>query len=193
MHGQAAIRLDDAISGVLIYGNVFYRSSNGNFGAVQINSGCDNVIDNNVFAECRHGVSGGWNPENAVWRSIRDGNPRKDFYLDDLYLSRYPGIAHMMDPPGINSLWRNVFYQCGSVITKDAALFDMLANGVYDDDPGFVDAREGDFRLRPDAALYERVGFRPIPAGRFPLWIGCGRRPVRGVVCSGAIALPRML
>ncbi len=73
VHGQAAIRLDDAISGVLIYGNVFYRSANGNFGAVQINSGRDNVIDNNIFAECKQGISGGWRPGNSAWRMIREG------------------------------------------------------------------------------------------------------------------------
>ena len=59
VHGQAAIRLDDAISGMLVYGNVFVRSANGHVGAVQINSGRDNVIDNNLFIDCRQAVSGG--------------------------------------------------------------------------------------------------------------------------------------
>jgi len=31
-------------------------------------------------------------------------------------------------------------------------------------DPGFVNAARGDFRLRPDAAVFDRLpGFKPIP------------------------------
>ena len=37
--GQAGIRLDDIICGVLIYGNVFYRCSHGGFGGVQMHGG----------------------------------------------------------------------------------------------------------------------------------------------------------
>ena len=52
--GQAGIRLDDAISGVLIYGNIFYRASSGKagFGGVQIHGGKDNIFDNNLFVDC---------------------------------------------------------------------------------------------------------------------------------------------
>jgi Right handed beta helix region len=164
VHGQAAIRLDDAISGVLIYGNIFYRSANGNFGAVQINSGRDNIIDNNVFADCKQGISGGWFPGNEAWRMLREGWAPADFYRDALYLSRYPAIARMLDEPGINNIWRNVFYRCGRMITRKADLFDLLENGVFTDtDPGFVNAAAGDFTLTPDAALFDTIGFKPIP------------------------------
>jgi hypothetical protein len=171
VHGQAAIRLDDAISGVLIYGNVFFRSSNGNFGAIQINSGRDNVIDNNIFADCKQGVSGGWVQGNEAWRRIREGRAPENFYRTALYLQRYPQIAHMMDEPGINHIWRNVFYRCGKLITRNPELFDLLENGVFaDDNPGFVDAAAGDFRLLPDAALFQTVGFKPIPVDEIGLY-----------------------
>jgi hypothetical protein len=57
--GQAGIRLDDAISGVLIYGNVFYRAASGaqGFGGVQIHGGKDNILDNNLFVDCAVAVS----------------------------------------------------------------------------------------------------------------------------------------
>jgi hypothetical protein len=171
VHGQAAIRLDDAISGVLIYGNVFFRSANGNFGGVQINSGRDNIIDNNIFADCKQGVSGGWVPGNEAWRVIREGRAPADFYRDALYLSRYPGIACMLDEPGINNIWRNVFYRCGRTITRSANLFDLFENAVCaDTDPGFVNAAAGDFTLTPDAALFETVGFKPIPLDEIGLY-----------------------
>ena len=35
---------------------------------------------------------------------------------------------------------------------------------MTDRDPGFVDAAEGDFLLRPDAEVFQRLpGFQPIP------------------------------
>jgi hypothetical protein len=165
VHGQAAIRLDDAISGVLIYGNVFIRSANGNFGGVQLNSGRDNLIENNLFIDDKQGVSGGWRPGNTVWKSIRDGNPRRDiYYTDELYLERYPLIATMMDEPGINAVHRNIFYRCGPVITREEELFDLFENeDCGDTDPGFVDAASGNYELNPDAPVLAKITFAPIP------------------------------
>jgi hypothetical protein len=31
------------------------------------------------------------------------------------------------------------------------------------ENPGFVDLAKGDFRLKPNAPLLQRIGFRPIP------------------------------
>ncbi|MDO4575945.1 MAG: right-handed parallel beta-helix repeat-containing protein [Planctomycetia bacterium] len=55
--GQAGIRLDDSISGVVMTENVFYRSSGGIFGGIQIHGGKDNIVARNLFAECTLGVS----------------------------------------------------------------------------------------------------------------------------------------
>jgi hypothetical protein len=171
VHGQAGIRFDDAISGMLVYGNVFYRSANGNFGAVQMNSGRDNVMDNNIFADCKQGVSGGWYPGNSVWKMLQEGNRPADFYTAELYLSRYPELAHMMVAPGINHLWRNIFYHCGQVVTGNQANLDLFQNGIFPDaDPGFVDAAGGDFRLKPAAPLFATLGFRPIPLDEIGLY-----------------------
>ncbi len=170
-HGQAAIRFDDAISGMLVYGNVFLRSANGNFGAVQMNSGRDNIMDNNLFIDCGRGVSGGWNPNNSVWRRIAANQQPADYYTTELYRQRYPRITTMMEPPGINHIWRNVFYRCGPVATGNRANLDLMENGVFPDrDPGFVDAAAEDFRLRPDAPLFHSVGFRPIPLEQIGLY-----------------------
>ena len=51
-HGAAGVRLDDMISGVTIYGNLFERCGAVNFGAVQIHGGKDNLIENNLFYQC---------------------------------------------------------------------------------------------------------------------------------------------
>ncbi|MCF7975638.1 MAG: right-handed parallel beta-helix repeat-containing protein [Phycisphaerae bacterium] len=169
VHGQAAIRFDDAISGMLVYGNVFYRCANGNFGAIQMNSGRDNLMDNNMFIDCKQGISGGWYPGNSVWTSLRQGQKPEGFYRDALYLARYPRIATMLDDPGINHLWRNVFYRCGKVATRTANI-DQFENGVFEDDPGFVDAENGNFSLREDVQLFRTMCFKPIPFERIGLY-----------------------
>lgn len=51
--GQAGVRLDDVISGVYIASNVFINAAKGNFGALHMNGGRANVIEDNVFFNCR--------------------------------------------------------------------------------------------------------------------------------------------
>jgi hypothetical protein len=162
-HGQAAIRPDDAISGVLIYGNVFVRASRGRFGAVQMNSGRDNIIANNLVIECAQGITGGWNAGNGAWQELRASKPPPDFITSALYLSRYPAMAAMLTTPGNNYAWRNVFYRSGA--TGDPGNIDYGQR-----DPGFVDAAKGDWRLKPDAAPYGDIGFRPIPMEEIGLY-----------------------
>jgi len=170
VHGQAGIRLDDAISGVLIYGNVFRRSANGHFGGVQMNSGRDNIIDNNIFIDCKQGISGGWNPGNSVWRMLRDGKKPHGFYMDDLYCTRYPQIKTMLDKPGINHVWRNLFHRCGKAATRRSNL-DLFQNSVFEKgNPGFVNVRKTDFRLKPRAKVFQQAGIRPIPVEEIGLY-----------------------
>lgn len=170
VHGQAAIRFDDAISGMLVYGNVFYRSANGKFGAIQINSGRDNVIDNNLFIDCKHGISGGWYSGNHVWKSIAAGTNRFLYHQTPLYRQRYPEMATMMDDPGINRIWRNIFYRCGDVATRPRYL-ELFENGVFDDKSALVvNEEEGDYRFRSNANVLHTVGFKPIPLGEIGLY-----------------------
>jgi hypothetical protein len=176
VHGSAGIRLDDAISGLLVYGNVFWRAAKGNFGGVQINSGRDNIIDNNLFIDCSLGVTGGWNSGNRFWKDIDRGNPPVAFIASDLYRSRYPGLARglaaLTKGPAVNNIWRNAFYRCGRTTTGNPAALDMLGNGVFADaDPGLLDAAKGDLRLKPDAPLFATVGFRPIPLEEIGLYL----------------------
>jgi len=172
--GRAGIRLDDAISGMLIYGNVFHRAAQ-SFGGININGGRDNIIDNNVFAECEKGITGGFNPQNAVWARLASGGNSNAFIMSDLYLKRYPDLRRLGTEPGLSSAWRNVFWKCGPMFNTygrpSAEKFDLLANAEYPaDDPGFVDPAKGDFRLHPDTPLLARIGFRPIPVEEIGLY-----------------------
>ena len=176
VHGSAGIRFDDAISGLVVYGNVFWRAAGGNFGGVQMNAGRDNIIDNNLFIDCNIGVSGGWRANHRLWTDIERGNPPAEFIANDLYRSRYPGLARglpaLTKGPAVNNIWRNVFYRCGRVTTGNPAALDMVENGVFADaDPGFWDAANGDWRLKPGASLFATVGFRPIPMEEIGLYL----------------------
>lgn len=55
--GQAGIRLDDSISGVVMTDNIFYRSSGGHFGGIQIHGGKDNLCARNLFVNCKKAFS----------------------------------------------------------------------------------------------------------------------------------------
>ena len=170
VHGQAGIRFDDAISGMLVYGNIFWQAANGHFGGVQMNSGRDNLMDNNIFYDCKLGISGGWRAGNNVWKGLRAGKRPANFYTNELYLKRYPKIATWLEEPGLNHVWRNVFYRCGQAV-RSRRNIDLFENGIYEDeDPGFVNAPKGDFRLKRRAKLFQTVGFRPIPVEEIGLY-----------------------
>ncbi len=173
----AAIRFDDVISGMLVYGNVFFRCSNGHFGAVQVNSGRENIIENNVIAECKQGFSGGWTPgwseNNMFWQMFaRKEEPAWTAYImSALYLARYPLLKDLYDKPPINFIWRNVLWNSGIPFTMNPNCTDILELAAYrDENPGFADPAHGDFRMTPDAALPSKNGFRPIPVEEIGLY-----------------------
>ena len=170
VHGQAAIRFDDAISGMLVYSNLFVRGASGNFGAIQMNSGRDNLMDNNIFVDCKQGISGGFRAGNSVWRMLNKSLDQPNFFTNELYLARYPQIATMLEQPAYNHIWRNAFVQCGAVTNRGGGDLDLFQNAVFEDDPGFVDAANGDYRLKPDSQLFDKLGLRPIPLQEIGLY-----------------------
>lgn len=113
VQGACAIRFDDAICGMFVYGNIFERCSNGSFGAVQINAGRDNRIYNNFFRDCRYCISGGWSPANNLYTAMRAGKPMAEFFFNDLYRTRYPELREVLIPPGGNYCRDNIFCGCG--------------------------------------------------------------------------------
>ncbi len=169
------IRFDDAISGLVVHGNLFHRSSYGHFGAVQLNCGRENVIENNVMIDGAYGVSGGWTPGwsegNAWWQAYYAGtNP--DHITSELYHDRYPTLKSLHDQLPNNYIWRNILVDCGKPFSVTPSRTDLMENVVYarGEDPGFVDAARGDYRLKDDAAVFARLAFRPIPVEEIGLY-----------------------
>jgi hypothetical protein len=128
-HGFAGIRLDDAISGTLVYGNVFYRVGGGThgFGAVQIHGGKENRIENNLFVDCPAAVS--FTP----WRAERWREFVKEALADPaidrtLYLERYPALDQLAANANVNELRNNVAVRCGELSRRDPGVNVLTGN-----------------------------------------------------------------
>ncbi|MHB8900543.1 MAG: right-handed parallel beta-helix repeat-containing protein, partial [Thermoguttaceae bacterium] len=174
--GQAGIRLDDFISGVLIYGNVFYRCAGGKFGAVQIHGGKDNLVDNNLFVDCRYALSfSPWGEDR--WRQrLADKSTQQAVSAGGVdiaappHVTRYPDLADLQSNPDRNFIWRSLAIDCGQFTARDRGVNQLLDNHIAADDPGLADPGNLDFRLDEKSAVYDRSGFRPIPFDEIGLY-----------------------
>ncbi|MBW7866255.1 MAG: right-handed parallel beta-helix repeat-containing protein [Candidatus Hydrogenedens sp.] len=177
--GQAGIRLDDAISGVLIYGNIFYRCSAGRhgFGGVQIHGGKDNLIENNIFADCEQAVSfSPWGEKR--WREFTAKALESPNIDPALYLERYPDLARMDENVDGNTLRRNIVWKCGKFLhhnPKNTALEDNILDPP---DTVFAGPGAGDFTLSPESPEPAAAGFQPIPLGMIGLHADAYRKNV---------------
>jgi hypothetical protein len=101
--GQAAVRLDDMISGVVIRDNRFVRCGRGLFGAIQINGGRRNFIDRNEFVECKKNVSIQGRSDEK-WSKVM--KKYSNLISSPLYQSRYPGMKELPEAKE-NYIWRS--------------------------------------------------------------------------------------
>jgi hypothetical protein len=167
--GQAGIRLDDFISDVLIYGNVFFRCAGGKFGGVQIHGGKDNIVDNNLFIDCKYAVSfSPWGQARWLDRLAADGTQGaiRQGGVDITqppHSERYPDLARMTENADRNFLWRNATVDCGEFTARDRGVNERMDNHAFQGDVGFADAARRDFDLPEDSPVHTRFGFRPIP------------------------------
>jgi hypothetical protein len=153
--GQAGVRLDDAISGTLVYGNVFERCSTGKdgFGGVQIHGGKDNIVDNNLFIDCAAAIScSPWDEKR--WRSYVAPYMTNSEIAPALYLKRYPALATLADNVNTNAVYRNLLVRCGELLRHPPQTLDLANNTILAD---------ADCALRPDNPLLNRPGFARIP------------------------------
>jgi hypothetical protein len=174
--GQAGIRLDDFISSVLVYGNVFYRCAGGRFGGVQIHGGKDNIVDNNLFIDCKSAVSfSPWGESRWLERlaTERTRNVIRTGGVDisrPPHSERWPDLATLSENPDRNYIWRNLAVNCGELTTRDRGVNELMDNHMLAADPGFANPVERDFSLSADAPVYDRFGFRPIPFDEIGLY-----------------------
>ncbi len=155
-----------------IYGNVFHRNAAA-WGQVFINVGDTFFeIENNLFIGVPLAVKIQACDE-AQWFKDCDIRKRgeravlveKIDFTSPPYSERYPEYVNYGKKgwysPMNNVVRHNVAYKCRQFLRGKAK---EELNLVTNEDPGFVDAAKGDFRLRPDAAVYKKLpDFKPIP------------------------------
>ena len=173
--GQAAIYLDDGLSGTRVVGNLFYRVGGaGVFGATNVHGGKDNVFENNAFVDCRLGLSfHTWSAK--VWQDfLASGVIRRAFEAVDaegpLYRERYPELAVVAGNPGQNIMRRNLLYRCERIFhERPEGRTRNEQNLLTDENPGFAQPEQGDFRMAEPVPDLAELGFEPIPFARIGL------------------------
>lgn len=174
-HGSCAVYFDDGTCGQKVFGNVFVRAAGGNFGAVFIHGGHNNLVENNLFVRCKRAIGHSpWDPK--LWREWLDGDLWKERLFKEvdisssLYTGRYPDLIGFMQSDGVprrNQAVRNIAIYCDSFSKGDWDLTDNLEVGQ---DPGFYNEQSEQFTFKPDAEVFsEAKGFTPIPWGQIGL------------------------
>jgi len=173
-----AIYLDDFASGTTVYGNVVYKAGRG----VLIGGGRDNVIQNNVFAECsKHSVH--LDARGLGWaRKFFDGSNttltdrlKAVNHLQPPYSVRYPRLVSLYNgnpaQPEGNVISNNISYRgtwldlANGLTSKDLTLDGNLIDG----DPGFVDYPRQNFKLKADSPAF-LMGFKRIPLEKIGIY-----------------------
>jgi hypothetical protein len=184
-HGSNAVYLDDSSSSTHIHGNVFHKVQR----AVLIGGGRDNIMENNIIVDSQIGLyfdnrSEGW----AHKYQKHGGDHRMYEKLDAVdhdkppHSTRYPELARILDEhphkPLGNKVRDNLVVRTPWIQGPEHYL-KVGDNLVTKEDPGFVDAENGDFNLKDVAAIQKGMpGFKPIPFDRIGLLDE--PRPIRG-------------
>lgn len=174
--GQAGIRLDDMISGVVMYGNVFWDTARGNFGGIQIHGGKENLAVNNLFIDCEAAFSFTPWGENRWVENLRTGHFHDNMLGEGVkpteppHVTKYPDLAHLEENADRNHIWRNVTFECPQFALRDHGQNELLENLGLNENPGFSAGDQGNFALPFDSVLYDRLGFRPIPFDEIGLY-----------------------
>ena len=137
----SGVRLDDLISGFCIDGNIFRKSSSGIFGAISINRGRDNIVENNIIIDCSAGVSV-WEDINERWteeiRKYKNGytfNQQKNYLEDPYWLQRYPEIKDFLDSkPTENLFVDNAFINTDVKYSRELTVSFPITDRVIKDE-----------------------------------------------------------
>lgn len=153
--GAAGVRLDDMISGVTVYGNVFEQCGGVAFGGLQIHGGKENLVDGNLFLNCHAGISfSRWGAKRwleSIQRFVSQASQAP-------YTSRYPDLAGFKEGADVNLIARNLFVQCKSVFLRDGGVERAALNAIADTNVATQIAVSNDPQLT-------RILFEPIPVG----------------------------
>ncbi|MBW8324281.1 MAG: right-handed parallel beta-helix repeat-containing protein [Prolixibacteraceae bacterium] len=160
--GAAGVRLDDMISGVLIYGNIFERVGSAMFGGVQIHGGKDNLVENNLFFECLAAVTfHRWGEER--WHKELDTLAiRKKIFeevdiLSPQYQSKYPELKTIRENADVNTVKNNLIVDCKNQFLRNKMGVQILINNPVLQSDG----KTADAFCAPE--ILDKYGLQPIP------------------------------
>ena len=170
--GCMGVYLDDCFSSAHLVGNVFWIVPRAAF----IGGGRDNVFENNVFVDCAPALH--VDARGLGWRAYgKPGLTQKleaQPYRTEPWKSRYPQLLTLladepMAPKGnviarnicVGGKWDNIDAKARPYLT--------LKDNLIDVDPGFEDAKRGNFRLRADSPAW-KAGFQRIPLEKIGLY-----------------------
>lgn len=172
--------MDDGDSGDLVEGNIAYRVGCGPF----VGGGHDNIVRGNLSVDCgrgahldTRGVARGYNLTNkSLVRGLESVDAK-----NPPWSTRFPNLATLFggkpELPTGSIIESTVAVNCESVLHlggKPAELAAAIFRDNHElpiEDMGFLDAATLDFRMRPDAPVFDKVpGFRHIPFERIGLY-----------------------
>lgn len=199
------IYCDDSSTDVLVFGNVFYKM-NTNHGVLFSNGGWDLKMKNNIVIEpISHTATlsahfytwySGGGPtmfgENGILRRRLVNNVN---IYQSPYSDRYPELMNYLRPIVEGKEWegmrsrRNVL--SGNLIVGgpeeplhlmggEYAQFESVNNYRTDSDPGFVDFQNGNFNLKPDSEVFDKIqGFEALPFNKMGLYVDQYRKSIK--------------
>ena len=163
--GAAGVRLDDMISEVMIYGNLFERVGSHHFGGVQIHGGKDNIVENNLFYKCLAAVSFyPWGEE--MWLERLDSPVIKEKIYKEvdirspLYQSKYPGLKNIRKDADMNIVRNNLLAECKNRFLRDNKK--QIFENIFENNTS-VNADSKTIEYFCDPAILEKYGLKPIP------------------------------
>jgi len=173
------LRMDDLTSGVTVYGNIIVRTVSG---AVQIHSGKDNVIENNILVD-GSGTQVCFSNTLAEFKKIKSDMSGNRFVRNIVAYTRPEASLFVISNwtrRMIAEADHNVYFHAGHPLANrvwprapEVATYGKWRELGYDAhslvaDPLFVDPANGDYRLRPGSPAL-KLGFKPIPIDRIGL------------------------
>lgn len=139
--GRCAIRFDDSISSQTVHGNWFEDCAMGGFGAVQMNGGRFNTVDNNLFVNCPLGVSIHSVPL-ATWTNTTVRKVEKLMFGEkgidvrrEPYAGHYPYLTWLMASDQTNILTRNVSVGPMPLVSRTPAATEAHFNRAFAEMP----------------------------------------------------------
>jgi hypothetical protein len=190
--GQSGIRLDDMISSVKMYGNVFFRASGGQFGGVQIHGGKDNIVDGNLMIDCKYAVSfSQWGETHwlnkldtdfGLWRRQEGFDPDAE-----VYKTKYSDYSELRLNADRNFITRNAAIGCDAfanynwrnVMSSNVMLPWMpslftetkgMKTGGENRVPSDARKIRGRLSIPKDSPIYKLLGIEPLPVDAMGLY-----------------------